>query len=403
MPKPRLSLSPLAIVFIAITIEVMGGGLLIPVLPFLVQQYRSDALTIGLLSASFSTAQFFAAPVLGTLSDRIGRRPILIVCTLGTAIAFFLFGFAQSLWVMFVAQIANGMTGGLISTAQAYIADVSETPESRTNNFGLIGAAFGIGFILGPLLGGTLSGISLKLPVFVAGTVALCNSIFAYLYLPESLKQKQASSLVLKDFNPLGQLWDLFRRPQLRQLLVGYFLFFLAFTGFTSIFVISIRDRFQMGPIFSGSVLFWVGVVASFVQGYLIRKLLPKFGEFRLTIMGFSMAALAYVFIILIPNAYYLFGTQTMFAFGIGIASPSIRGIISQSVTDHEQGKVSGGSLSLSSLTQMLGPLIAGWSYDAVNPVAPYILGAGLSMAAVGAIALKTEDGPTLRSRAKVG
>lgn len=387
MPKPRFSLSPLAIVVVAIAIEVMGGGLLIPVLPYLVAQFRTDALTIGLLAASFSTAQFFAAPVLGTLSDRVGRRPILILCTLGTALAFFLFGMAQSLWVMFVAQISNGITGGLISTAQAYIADVSDSAESRTKNFGLIGAAFGIGFILGPLLGGSLAGISLKLPVFVAGSVALINSAFAFLFLPESIKTQGTNPIRLSDFNPLRQLLDLFRRPKLSRLLIGYFLFFLAFAGFTSIFVVWIRDRFAWGPIYSGTVLFWVGIIASFVQGFLIRKLLPKFGEMRLTILGFSMAALAFLLISIIPNGYYLFGTQTLFAFGLGIASPSIRGIISHSVPDDEQGKVSGGTLSLTSLTQIFGPLLAGWSYDNIHPIAPMLIGAGLALIAIRAIA----------------
>ncbi|MCM1985212.1 MFS transporter [Lyngbya confervoides] len=393
MSKFRLPLSPLTIVVVALAIEVMGGGLLFPVLPFLVAQFKSDALTIGALAASFSTAQFLAAPILGSLSDRVGRRPVLIVCTFGTALAFFLLGIAQSLWLMFVAQIVNGITGGLVSTAQAYIADVSESPQERTQNFGLIGAAFGIGFILGPLLGGALAGISLKLPVFLAGAVALLNSIFAYRFLPESIQNPRRSPLTRQDFNPLGQLWDLLRRPQLRNLLVGYFLFFLAFSGFTNIFVVWVRDRFAWGPIQSGGVLFWVGVISSLVQGGLIRKLLPRFGEFRLTLAGFSAAVLAYGILTQIPAGYYLYGTQTLFALGIGVASPSIRGIISTSVSDAEQGKVSGGSLSLASLTQILGPLIAGWSYDHWHPNAPLYLGGVLALLALGAIATSPTAG----------
>lgn len=386
MPQPKFPISPLLIVVVALAIEVMGGGLLIPVLPYLVQQFRSDAFTIGLLGASFSIAQFFAAPVLGTLSDRVGRRPVLVTCTLGTALCFFLFGMAQSLWVMFVAQIINGITGGLVSTAQAYIADVSETKEERTKNFGLIGAAFGIGFILGPLLGGALAGINLRFPVFLAGAIALLNATFAYFILPESLKEKRSQPISLKDFNPLAQLLGLLKNPVLRYLLIGYFLFFLAFSGFTNIFVIWVRDRFDWIPIQSGGVLFWVGVISSFVQGFLIRKLLPRFGEFRLAIAGFSSAAMAFCLVALIPNGYYLYGTQTLFAFGIGISSPSIRGIISSSVPDDEQGKVSGGTLSLSSLTQVLGPLLAGWSYDNVSPVAPMWIGVGLAVLAIAAI-----------------
>ena len=386
MPKTNFQIPPLLIVVVALAIEVMGGGLLIPVLPYLVQEFRSDAFTIGALGASFSIAQFFAAPVLGTISDRIGRRPVLVTCTLGTSACFFLFGFAQSLWVMFFAQIVNGITGGVVSTAQAYIADVSETPEQRTKNFGLIGAAFGIGFILGPLLGGLLSGINLRLPVFLAGFIALLNANFAYFTLPESLKEKRSQKIQASDFNPLSQLLELFKNPKLRYLLIGYFLFFLAFSGFTNIFAVWVRDRFSWQPIQTGGVLFWVGVISSFVQGFLIRKLLPRFGEFRLAVAGFSLAAIAFGLVSIIPQGYYLFGTQTLFAFGLGIASPSIRGIISASVPNDEQGKVSGGTLSLGSLTQILGPLIAGWSYDRFTPATPMLIGAALSICAIVAI-----------------
>ena len=388
---PRLSLKsvpPLSIVVLTLAIEVMGGGLLFPVLPYLVEEFDSNAFTIGALAASFSAAQFLAAPVLGTISDRVGRRPILILCTFGTAIAFFLFGFAQSLMVMFVAQITNGLTGGVVSTAQAYIADVSKTPEERTKNFGLIGSAFGIGFILGPLLGGVLAGVDLKLPVFVAGAIALLNSTLAALILPESLKERRKEPIRLGDFNPLTQLWDLFRRRELQGLLIGYFVFFLAFSGFTSIFVVWVRDRFAWGPIPAGSVLFWVGVVASIVQGGLLRKLLPRFGELRLTLAGFSMVAIAFCFIAIIPAGAFLYATQTLFAFGVGIASPSIRGILSSSVADHEQGKVSGGTLSLGSLTQICGPLFVGWTYDHWFQNSPMWIGAGLSGVAIGAIVL---------------
>jgi MFS transporter, DHA1 family, tetracycline resistance protein len=396
VPKKNVSISPLLIVVVALAIEVMGGGLLIPVLPYLVQEFRSDAFTIGALGASFSIAQFFAAPVLGSLSDRMGRRPVLVTCTFGTALCFFLFGIAQSLWVMFLAQIVNGVTGGLVSTAQAYIADVSQTKEERTQNFGLIGAAFGIGFILGPLLGGVLAGINLRLPVFVAGAIALLNATFAYLILPESLTEKRATPISLNDFNPLSQLLDLLKNPMLRYLLLGYFLFFMAFAGFTNIFVVWVRDRFAWQPIQSGGVLFWVGVVSSFVQGVLIRRLLPRFGEFRLVILGFSAAAIAFACVAMIPNGYYLYGTQTLFALGLGIASPSIRGIISASVPDDEQGKVSGGTLSLSSMTQILGPLLAGWSYDHLSPVAPMWFGSGLAIFAIMAIVTGNRVRPLL-------
>ena len=401
--RPRLPVSPFAIVILAIVIEVTGGGLLFPVLPFLVEQFRSDAFTITLLAASFAAAQFLAAPGLGTLSDRIGRRPVLVLCTFGTAVAFFLFGLANALWVMFLAQIANGITGGLVSTAQAYLADISTSPQERTKNFGAIGAAAGIGFILGPLVGGTLAAVDLRLPVFLAGGIALCNSALAYFVLPESLQQRRTEPIGWQDLNPLTQLQDLFRRQQLRTLLTSYFSFFLAFAGFTSIFVVLVRDRYQWGPMQSAGILFFVGIVASVVQGGLIRQLLPRFGELRLMLTGFCLVALALGLVALSPHGYYLYGTQALFAFGIGIASPSLRGLIASSVLDSEQGKVSGGTQSLSSLTQILGPLLAGWAYDRWNPSLPLWVGAVLVLIAIGLVTCSDtlrSGGPVALSRA---
>ncbi len=379
--------SPLFVVILTIIIEVTGGGLLFPVLPYLVEQFSSNAYTIGLLAASFATAQFFAAPVLGSISDRYGRRPVLIVCTLGTALAFFLFGFANALWLMFLAQIANGITGGVVSTAQAYIADVSDSPQDRTKNFGLIGAAAGIGFMCGPLLGGILAGFDLKLPVFVAGGVALCNSALAYFVLTESLQTPRSTPVSIADFNPFRQLLDLFQRTNLRSLLSGYFAFFLAFAGFTNIFVVLVRDRYGWGPTESAAILVFVGVVASIVQGGLIRKLLPRFGEIRLLLVGMSLVSLALLLVALSPRGYFLYGTQAMFAFGIGIASPSLRGLLANSVADDEQGKLSGGTQSLNSVTQILGPLSAGWTYDYWGSSSPMLGGSVLVLLAIAAIA----------------
>ncbi|MDR9405447.1 MAG: MFS transporter, partial [Halothece sp. Uz-M2-17] len=244
--KPRIS--PLIFIILTVFIEVMGGSLLFPLIPYLVEEYRSDALTIGLLSSSFAIAQFICSPVLGSFSDRVGRRPVLLVCTLGTAISFFVFASAQALWVMFLAQIINGITGGVVSTAQAYIADVSGSPEERTKNFGLIGAAAGIGFIFGPILGGTLAGIALRLPIYLAGFIALTNVVMGYLTVQESLRERVETPLTWQSFSPIAQLRDLFQRDNLRYLLASYVLFYLGFAGFTSVFVVFVRDRFLWTP-----------------------------------------------------------------------------------------------------------------------------------------------------------
>ena len=295
---------------------------------------------------------------------------------------------------MFIAQIANGITGGVVSTAQAYMADIASSPQERTKNFGLIGASAGIGFILGPLVGGLLGGISLRLPFFVAGAIAAANALCTYLLLPESLKEPNPSPLSPKEFIPFRQLLDLLQRPRLFSLMFGYFTFFMAFSGFTNIFVVLVKNRYEWGPMDAAGILFFVGIVASSVQGGLIRKLLPRFGELSLTLTGFSMVSLALCLVAISPRGYYLYGTQALFAFGVGIAAPSLRGLIANSVSDDEQGKVSGGSQSLSSLTQVLGPLLAGLAYDRWFPTAPLWIGAALVICAV----LVIGSGPTASS-----
>lgn len=382
----RRSLSPLVFLFITVTIEVMGSSLLFPAIPFVVQQFRDDAVTIGLLSSSFAIAQFLAAPFLGTLSDRVGRRPVLLACALGTSISFFIFGFANTLWLLFASQIVNGLTGGVVSTAQAYIADVSKSPQDRTKNFGLLGAAAGLGFIFGPALGGVLASIALKLPAFVAGGIALGNTLLGYFTLPESLKTKRTEPIAAADLNPIKQLGTLFAKPQLRYLLIGYFIFFLAFTGFTNNFSVYVRDRFDWGPPNIAGILLVVGIVSSVVQGGLIRKLLPRFGEMRLAIAGLTSIAVALVLVALAPVGWYLYLTQILFALGVGITSPPLRGLIANAVKDSEQGIASGGSQSLGSLTQILGPFLAGLLYDNLGRTVPIWTGAGLVLVAIAAI-----------------
>lgn len=371
-PPSRRSVSPLVFIVLTVVIEVTGTGLLFPIIPYLIQEFRSDAFTVGLLSSSFAMAQFLAAPVLGGLSDRVGRRPVLLMCALGTAISFFVFGFAQSLWVMFAAQIINGMTGGVVSTAQAYIADVSSSPEARTKNFGLLGAAAGIGFILGPVLGGTLAGINLRLPVFVAGGVALVNVLVGYFTVKESLKTPSSTPISLRTFNPVAQLLDLLRRPVLRYLLAAYFLFYISFAGLTSTFVVFARDSFTWGPAQAAGVLFWVGIVSTVVQGGLIRRLLPRYGSQRLLVAGMITMTVALVLICLVPAGGYLYLTQGLYALGVGLVSPTLRGAVANAVPDSEQGQVSGGSQALTSLTQILGPLVAGGVYDQVGATASF-------------------------------
>lgn len=362
-----------------ILINRIGMSILFPILPFLVERFRSDAFTLGLLTASFAIAQFLATPAIGAISDRYGRRPVMLICVLGSAISYFMFGWAGALWVLFLSRIIDGITGGVAATAQAYIADTSK-PGERSKNFGLTGVAFGLGFVLGPALGGALSGIDITFPVFFAGSLALLNAILGYFTLPESLSVEKRRSIHLKDLNPLNQITDLLRNRKIRGFLWATFIFNFAFTGFTSIFVLFLNERLGWGPASAATVFVFIGVVSTIVQGGLIRKLLPIYGEAKLTVVGFVTLAIGLGLVAVIPNdSIWLYPTlytsQALLSLGAGFLLPCLRGLISNRVSDREQGRTIANAQGIQSIAAILGPLWAGWTFDHLNIAAPFWLG----------------------------
>jgi len=378
-PQQSKKLSPLVFIFLTILINRVGISILFPILPFLIAEFRSDALTLGLLTSSFAIAQFLATPAIGALSDRYGRRPIMLICVLGSAISYFMFGWAGALWVMFLARIIDGITGGVAATAQAYIADTS-APGDRSKNFGLTGVAFGLGFVLGPALGGVLAGIDIRLPVFFAGTLALVDVILGYLTLPESLSPEKRRKCCLQDLNPFNQITDLLQNDKIRGLLWATFLFNFAFSGFTSIFVLFLSDRFGFQASSAALVFVFIGVVSTLVQGGLIRKLIPRYGEAKLTIAGFITLAMGFGLIVLIPANSVLFyptlyASQGLLSLGVGLLLPCLRGLISNRVSDREQGKTIGSAQGIQSIATILGPLWAGWSFDHFGASSPFWFG----------------------------
>lgn len=384
--KP-FKISPLVFIFITILINRIGMGILFPVLPFLVEQFRSDALTLGWLASSFAVAQFLATPAIGSISDRYGRRPVMLICVLGSAISYFMFGLAGALWVMFLSRIIDGVTGGVAATAQAYIADTSK-PGERSKNFGLTGVALGLGFVLGPALGGALAGIHIALPVFFAGFLALLNVILGYFTLPESLSLEKRQSIHLKDLNPLNQITDLFRNHRIKGFLWATFIFNFAFSGFTSIFVLFLNQRFGWGPTSAATVFVFIGVVSTIVQGGLIRKLIPVYGEAKLTVVGFIVLACGFGLIAIIPQRpvllySLLYTSQALLSLGVGLLLPCLRGLISNRVSDREQGRTIGNAQGLQSIATILGPLWTGWAFDHVGLLAPFWMGALLVLLAL--------------------
>lgn len=371
------SRNALLIVFLTVFIDMLGVGILIPVSPFLVQQYRNDALTVGLLSVSYSVFQFLAGPALGVLSDRFGRRPVLLISLLGTAVGYFIFGFAASLPVLFLARILDGVTGANISTAQATIADVSK-PEDRSRNFGMIGAAFGLGFILGPALGGLLSQISLQAPAFFAGGLSLLNVIAGYFILPETLpaERRTHGPITLAQINPFGSLTRAFALPAIAPLLAATFAFNFAFAGLQSNFSLFTFARFAWGPAQNAALFAFLGVVGVVMQGFLVRRMIPRFGDRRLAIAGLVLQSAMYGLLAFAPAGWMLYPITGLVSVGSAVTTPTLTGMVSNGVSAREQGMIMGVVGSVNSLTRVFGPLWAGAAFDYASPGAPYWTGA---------------------------
>lgn len=368
---------PIAFIFATVFLDLLGVGILIPVIPYLVQQYSSDALAVGLLSLSYAAAQFVAAPVLGALSDRYGRRPLLVLSVLGSAVGYVLFGLAGSLAMLFVARIVDGFTGGNISIAQAYIADVTP-PKDRARNFGLIGAAFGLGFIMGPALGGALSQISLHAPAFVAAFLSLVTAAFGFFVLPESLPahQRKRGAITFDEVNPIRQIGDALQRPGLRPVLAAIFAQNFAFAGLQSNFGVFTLQRFGLGPQENAVLFTFLGIVGVFMQGFVVRRLVNHFSDQRLAVAGLIIMTAGFVATAFAPAVWVLFPSMALVSIGNALSTPTLTNMVSKQAGAREQGAVLGTTQSVGSLTRVTGPLWAGVTFDTLGTGAPYWSGA---------------------------
>ena len=346
-------------------------------IPFLVAQFDDSALTVGLLALSYAAAQFAAAPALGKLSDRYGRRPILLISVLGTGISNVLFGFATTLWLLFVARLLDGITGGNISVARAYIADVS-TEQNRARNFGLIGAAFGVGLVVGPAFGGWLSQFSLQMPAFVAGGMSLVTAAFGFFVLPESLPapKRQKAPIALTDLNPLKRVGGALRRPILGQFLLANFALNFAFGGLNTNFALFTFARFGLGPDQNGNLFAYIGVVTAFTQGLIIGVLANRFNEDRLAFLSLWLLAVGFLGLAGAPNTGALYVALAFISVGGGIAIPTLTSAISRQVSAQQQGTVLGAAQAIDSLALIFGPVWAGFTFDSLGTGAPYWTGA---------------------------
>lgn len=378
----------LAFIFVTLFLDVLGVGLIIPILPKLIEQLSGGnvsaaAHTFGLLAALYSLMQFLFAPVLGSLSDRFGRRAVILGSLLGSWLDYLLLAFAPSIPWFFLGRLIAGITGANYAAASAYIADVSP-PEKRAANFGLIGAAFGLGFIMGPALGGVLGNIGLRVPFFAAAGLTLLNWLYGLFVLPESLPREQRRVFAWARANPVGSLLALKRFPIVLGLTATYFLFNLAHQVFPSTWVLYTSHRYQWTPAQVGLSLALVGVMAALVQGGLARRIIPALGERRAIIVGLTNASVFMSAYGLATEGWMVYLIIIVGSLG-SIAGPAIQSLIAHSVPMNEQGAVQGALSSLASLAGILGPPLATGLFGYfVNPEAlAHVPGAAFFMAAV--------------------
>ncbi|MBL8056875.1 MAG: MFS transporter [Anaerolineales bacterium] len=391
--------SPLIFIFVTVFVDLLGYGMMVPLLPFFVQRQAGGAAAAGLLSSLYAGVQLFSGPVLGALSDRYGRRPVLLGCLLGTALAYLVTGLAESLPVLFLAVALDGLTGGNLTTAYAYIADVT-APEERARGMSLVGAAFGLGLMAGPALGGLLSGFGLSVPAFTAALIALANVLFGLFALPESLPpERRTRTPAGQLLNPFGQLAGLFRIANLRGLLAALFTLNLAFAGLQANFPLFSQARFGWDSVRNGVFYAFVGVCAVLIQGGLFGRLQPIFGERRLARAGLVLMALGLAGLALAPLDWLLYPAVAVVALGTGTSIPSLTGLVSGRMSASEQGRLMGGNQTLLSLTSILGPALAGVSFERLGPAAPYWLGAGLAAAALAIAAAALREAPVTTGR----
>ena len=392
-------------VFVIVFVDLLGFGLILPLLPYYADRYGATPFVVGLLTASYAAAQLVGAPVLGRLSDRHGRRPVLLVSIAGTALGFLLLGLAEPLgiWlagllpanlsgqelatatniiilaILFTSRILDGVTGGNISVAQAYITDITDE-ENRAQGLGLIGAAFGLGFIIGPAVGGALSaGGRFAIPAFFAAALAFLNWIAVYLWLPESLTDEIKAQLArqpAKALLSLNELWQALRRPRFGPLLHVRLWYGLAFATFTGVFALYAQYRLELDATQTGYLLAYVGLLTVLVQGLAIGRLTRRYPENRLifgAVIVLTVSLLGWAFA---PNVPILLVILAPIAFAAGVLNTVINSAITKSVYPEEVGGALGVATSIESLTRVIGPAAGGFLLGALGAWAPGVIGA---------------------------
>lgn len=378
---------------ISVLLYGIGFGLTTPVVPFLVQPYvnspQSQAIVIALLTFIYAVCVFLAAPALGALSDRYGRRPVLIICLLGSAIGYLIFGIGGALWILFLGRIIDGITGGNISTILAYFADITPHKE-RTKYFGWAGAASGIGFIIGPSLGGVLAKFGYSTPMFFGVIITLLNVGYGAIFMPESLsKENRLKKVSFVRLNPFAQFSSIFSVKNLKWIFIAMFLLGVPSGSLQTFFSQFAKDSFHWEPVFIGVVFSIIGGMDIITQSLIMPMLLKRLKVIQIAVLGMTCEMIAYGLIALsgvfLYFPFFIVGI-IIFGFGDAIFGPAVNGIASNSVRPEEQGRIQGGSQSVQALTRIIGPILGGALYISLGHYAPAVMGVILVGAAIAAI-----------------
>jgi len=379
-PSPRRG--PLLVVFFTVLLDLLGFGMVLPLLPFYAQEFGAGPFGVTLLFASFSLAQFVFAPLWGRLSDRVGRRPVLLVSITGAVAAYGLFALARSFTILLIARTASGIAAANYSIGQAYVADVTP-PEERAKGMGMLGAAFGLGFVLGPVLGGLAGKLGYAAVPAAAGVLAVINLALAIFLLPESLPRERRAT---RDSGRWAGTDDVRRAAGNRPvagLMILFFLVILSFASMESTIGLFVEKRYGFGFFETAMLFTFLGVVMVIIQGGLLGRLAKRFGERRLMVTGIACMTVG-LFLLPVGKMLVLLGlTTALLALGMGLHNPSTLSLISRLTDEHRQGGTLGVTRSLGALARGVGPLWGGWAFGALGPAWPFWIAAGLMACAL--------------------
>lgn len=376
------------ILFFTVFIDVIGVGIIIPLLPFYAQKFGASPAVITLLFSSFSLMQFLFSPFWGSLSDRIGRRPILLLSTAGSCLSYLWCGLATSLWMLFASRLLAGFMGGTIVTAQAYMSDIT-TPENRAKGMGILGASFGLGFTFGPAIGGLLAGsnpeaVNYQLPLIFASGLSFLGLIFASLNLPKTPNNGiEKSTNKVSAVTQLSGLIKILKSPLINVLITNFFLIGVSLVGCQTILALWLESEFSWGPQQTGYILMFCGVLATFLQGGMIGTLNKKFGEVNLLIGGLILLAMGLFILPFSTNVGLLLGAMSCLTIGESLSKTATRSVLSQLANPNETGRILGMAQSAASLGTIIGPSLAGFAFVSMGKSWPFFNAASLMVIVV--------------------